>query len=604
MIEALAEFHWLRPWWFLAAAPAFWLHRRMLRAHGNNPWRRWVDPGLLRALSGGDRRPASRLSAHAALAAWLLAVTSLAGPTWQRLPQPLFQQSDALVAILDLGPSMDSSDLPPSRIVRAHRKLSDLLDRRHDGATGLVVFGASAHVVVPLTDDIDTIKSLLSVLQPSLMPAPGNQALGAFELGLALMERAGVAAGERRLLLLSDGIHDGQRARIAERVNAAGATLFVIGVGTEQGGSLPLGNNRQASRSGGRSRFSKLAREQLRRLAADSGGVYMDIDLQDGDLDRIQPAGRGTAEVSQVERDFDVWREQGPWLLLALLPIVAWAFRRGVVAAWLLTPLLLAWPDISAAAEQNRWWQNRAQREALRHDDGLRMYRQGDFDAARERFEEMDRPHGHYNRGNALAKSGQLEEAIEAYDQALSGNSRMDDAVFNRALVAALLQQQQKQQQQNQGGDSNDANQGEPNDGQSEGNSPQAGRQSEDGSPTPANQESQPGQDGEAQDGDAQQQADAQRGPDGQPSPGDTESQADSGSDPSNESEGPIAERGETGENNEDGSDSGTLRSVQEMRDDERQQALMQWLRRLPDDPGALLRRKFQYQYQEQRQRR
>ena len=599
MIDALADFHWLRPWWLLAAAPAAWLHWRLLRRHGRNPWRRLVDPELLPALTEGERRPGSRWAAHGLLAAWLIAVAALSGPTWERVSQPLFQQRDALVVILDLGPSMGATDLKPSRIVRARRKISDLLERRAEGTTALVVFAASAHVVVPLTDDVDTIKSLLPVLEPSLMPAPGNRALAAFEAGLELMERASIPAGSRRVLLLSDGVQNDELDRIAERVNAAGAELFVIGVGTAQGGALPGPGGRRLRRSDGGLMIARLSRGQLRRLAAATGGVYVDMQLRDDDLDRLRPvAATGANAVdSSAERRLDIWQDQGAWLALALLPMLAYAFRRGVVAALALSAAAL-WPTAGWALDFDGLWRNQAQRDAIRHDDGLALYRQGDYAAAEERFAETDRPHGHYNRGNALARQDELERALDAYDQALAQNPRMEDALFNRALVAALLERQARQRERPQGGQRDDANRGEPGHGDSRRQDPSAGRRDESGSPSPAS--AQAGEQPEA--GEPSDERSARQPAGGRPAAGDEE-RSPSGleDDPSGERDGPVVDSAPGAERNPNSERSASARSVQEMRADERRQALAQWLRRLPDDPGALLKRKFRYQYRQQR---
>ncbi|MCY7264644.1 VWA domain-containing protein, partial [Pseudomonas protegens] len=88
--------------------------------------------------------------------AWLLAVIALLGPSWQRFEQPSIKRSDPLVVLLELTPSMLASDAPPTRLEQAKRKLLDLLERRQDVQTAVVVFAGSAHTVVPLSDDLAT----------------------------------------------------------------------------------------------------------------------------------------------------------------------------------------------------------------------------------------------------------------------------------------------------------------------------------------------------------------------------------------------------------------------------------------------------------------
>ena len=127
MIEILlSNFHWLRPWWLVATLPAIaltlaWAKRRAMRSH----WQGRVDPDLLEHLLEPTSRKQSRLPVWALAAAFALGGLGLAGPTWERLPQPVEQANDALVIVLDLSLSMFAEDVPPSRLVRARQEITD-----------------------------------------------------------------------------------------------------------------------------------------------------------------------------------------------------------------------------------------------------------------------------------------------------------------------------------------------------------------------------------------------------------------------------------------------------------------------------------------------
>ena len=79
------------------------------------------------------------------------------------------------------------------------------------------------------------------------------------------------------------------------------------------------------------------------------------------------------------------------------------------------------------------------------------LYRNQEFDAAAAAFAAFDDPFGHYNRGNALAKGGHYDAALEAYDQALAQNPALEDAAKNRELVQQLLDQAKAASQNEQG---------------------------------------------------------------------------------------------------------------------------------------------------------
>ena len=152
---------------------------------------------------------------------------------------------------------------------------------------------------------------------------------------------------------------------------------------------------------------------------------------------------------------------------------------------------------------------------------------------------------GFYNQANSLAQLGSLNEAIEKYDRALELNPKDDDAQFNRDLIKKLLQKQQEQQKEEK----------KDNEGQ----------QSE--SPDQSNQD-----DGEQAD-DPSSDAPYQE----------NQQQQTEGADPE-----------ETDKSQSDGEL--TKDEQLALNEEEQKQALEQWLRRVPDNPGGLLKRKFRYE--------
>ncbi|MCB1776756.1 MAG: VWA domain-containing protein [Candidatus Competibacteraceae bacterium] len=165
-MSVLTEFHWLRPAWLWALLPLALMVWQLLRqSSGASAWEKQCDPHLLARLLV-RRTPHHRLPLLLLTVSWVLTVIALAGPVWQKLPQPVFQTQAARVMVLDLSPSMNASDLRPSRIDRARFKMLDLLARFREGQTGLVVFAEEPFVVAPLTDDTKTIAALLPALAP------------------------------------------------------------------------------------------------------------------------------------------------------------------------------------------------------------------------------------------------------------------------------------------------------------------------------------------------------------------------------------------------------------------------------------------------------
>ena len=542
------EFHFLRPLWLAALVPLALLLWYGRRHHRYNAWIRVCDPRLLpHLLAGPDQSRSATLWLLAA--GWLLATLALAGPTWDRTPQPLHQPASAQVLVLALTPAMRATDLAPSRLFRARLELQALVEAG-DRRTALVVFAGQAYTVVPLTRDGATLRHLLPVLSPDLMPTTGHRP----DLGLARAgELLAQAGAERGHVILLDDRATPSAVTAAAGLAAAGHRVSVLGVGTDRGAPVPAADGRLSGE------LTRLDHDSLAAVARAGGGRFVVLTPDRSDVRELLKAAPrpDRAGETATARALD-WRERGPWLVLVLLPLAALAFRRG----WLLlVPLLLPppapaldWNDLWQRPDQRAWQalQEGAPRRAqhLARDAWLRgtaAYRAGDYPAAAAAFAELDSVAGHYNRGNALARAGQLEAALDAYDAALARSPEHEDARHNRDLVQRLLQQRQnaaRQQDRSERGDEAPPPTASPNTGEPP--EPEDGRR------------------------------DAATGP---PKPGENGARAEAATD--------EADRGRAAPSSADTGEAA--------------EALEQWLRRIPDDPAGLLRRKFLHQYQQQR---
>ncbi|MDM8563018.1 VWA domain-containing protein, partial [Candidatus Marithioploca araucensis] len=175
-------------------------------------WKTVCDPQLLPHLLLDEEGKRRIWPIYALGIGGLLSILALAGPTWERLPQPAFRDQSALVIVLDLSRSMDATDIEPSRLVRARFKVADILKQRKEGQTALIVYAEDAFIVTPLTDDTETIASQLSVLNTSLMPSQGSRVDIALKKAGILLKQAGLKKGN--VLLITDGVNE-TRARKA-----------------------------------------------------------------------------------------------------------------------------------------------------------------------------------------------------------------------------------------------------------------------------------------------------------------------------------------------------------------------------------------------------
>lgn len=432
--------HFARPLWLWALlslpvlAGCWWARRRAA-----NVWHTAIDPHLLPHLI---ERRVDR-GGWLGLAAWMLAalsaVLALAGPGWRQLPAPLQGATSApLVVALDLSTATSAGDLPPSRLLQARAKLARVFAARAGAETALLVFADDAFTVAPLTEDTANLALYLDALSPDIMPADGQRADRAIERATRLLRQRGVTQGA---ILLMTSEADG--AAIAEAATALrmGYRVSALGLGTPDGAA-----HRDAS---GGLAHTRLEAASLEALAMAGGGRYSGLTADDADLRAldVQATGAGSADPAGAPTPGPEsalrWADQGYWFVLPLLVLVLLAFRRGgalasVACAALLFPLM---PAIAQSiAPEGTPWRRADQVAHARMVEGAEAYRAGRYADAAQRWAGLPGAEAAYNRGNALAKQGELDAAIDAYDEALRLRPGMADAEANRAAVDAARQ--------------------------------------------------------------------------------------------------------------------------------------------------------------------
>jgi len=580
--DIVAQFHFIRPLWLLALIPlAIFIYFLWRDEKSSNAWAQMIDTHLLKHLLVAQQKVnKAKISNGWFVLSALLVILALAGPTYEKRPLPVFETELSKVVLLDLSLSMNATDIEPSRLARAKFKINDILSATKEGQIALIVYAGDAFVISPLTTDAKTIATLVPPLAPELMPVLGSEPAKAFELANELLANAGVFSGQ--IIWITDGLDDDDYRETQAFLEQTSHQVSILAVGTSEGSPIPLADGQGFLKNGnGEIVVPALNYAVLDTLARENNIAISELTPGDADIQYLMNRLIQPSEfiASDDDLEMDTWIELGPWLLLPVLIIVSFLFRRGLVFGLALFLLPLANPKPFQAQdmanevepkqaetkkslkEQLQWlWlnpnqqgqqafkqQQHQQAANLFEDQAWRnaaLYRAGEYEAAAQSEYEQESATTHYNRGNALAKAGALEQAIQSYDEALALEPEMEDAVFNKQLVEDLLKQQQEQQQQNQ-------------DQQDQDNQDQQDQQNQD------QQEQQDQQDQEQQEQDQQQQQ--------------------------------TEEQQKQQEQKE-------LEELQEMTEEERQQVLEQWLRQIKDDPGGLLRRKMYMEYQKRQQ--
>lgn len=565
--------HFIRPellWLLPVVLPLILLAWRKQSSGGD--WAKAIDSELLPHLVASEGSSGSRLRQLWWLALPLL-VFGASGPSLERTELPVFEKSDALVIVLDLSRSMWATDTQPSRIRRARQKVMDVLDLRSEGVTGMVVFAGDAHVVTPLTDDTRTIENLLSALAPDIMPLQGSNATEALGLAASLLETSGLTNGS--VLLITDGLPKLSTSQVSDLLKPVGAALSILIVGTETGAPIPLPDGGFLRDDSDQIVIPAVDKRMIQQIASNLDARSASVSVDSSDLTYLL-SGTESSMTSDdsLERKTDTWVDLGYWLAIAAALLLLPLFRRGALSA-LVFAVLLTDADPAQANPLENFWSTPDQKGASALADGdpalaatlfeapewrgTAQYEAGNFKSSSAEFGKLESTDSLYNRGNALALAGDLKAAIESYDKSLALSPERQDAITNRELVKSLLEQQEQDQQGNdQDSDSDQSDQ----DGESQDSESESAQQEQDSQSESQEGDSEPS-DQQPSDQESQQNGDAEMAEDLSPS------------------------------DLEEATQEQLARFDEAL---EEQQALEQWLRRVPDDPGGLLRRKFRYQ--------
>lgn len=603
-LEIIDNFHFIRPLWLLALIPLALiviLLRKQTRTQSG--WQGVLASHLYNNLITGESSKGVTPPWGLLFCGWMIACLALAGPTWERLPQPVYQVSKGKVVLLDMSMSMRAEDIKPNRLARTRYKAMDLVALLEEGETGLVAYAGEAFVISPLTSDIQNLQALIPSLSPEIMPSQGSDALFALETTFELLKNAGYQSGE--VYWITDGVDLSEVAPIRNLLSDYDHTINILAIGTEEGAPIKDINGNFLKDASGAVVIPRLRKSPLSTLAQSTGGRFVMSRPDDADIKYLTEALFEPQESKETEQENsfgDQWREFGPWLLLLLLPLAAYSFRRGVLPMMLLTIVIDAYKPASADWWQDLWQtpdqqgaksfqQEQYASAAEQFNDplwkGLSHFNAGDYQAAAEVYSALDTAESNFGLGNSLAQLQQYQEAIAAYDRALKLAPEYPNAAENKKYLEDLLQQQQQQNQNSENSEQNDDQQQD-----------QQQQDQQDGE----NGESQQQEQQQEQQSDSQQQSDSEQQDEGQEQQ--NESEPETSEEQQQEEQQQSQQEQSDAEQEQQQEQQAQMQEQPELTDEQKEQLqkIENWLRKVPDDPAFLLKRKMLLE-QKRRQR-
>ncbi len=349
----------------------------------------------------------------------LFLIVALTGPQYGFKWEEVEQRGVDIIVALDCSKSMLAEDIKPSRLERAKREIVDLLSMLKGDRVGLAAFAGTAFLQCPLTLDYSAFYIFLKALTPDFLPRGGTDLSAALMTAISGFERESRA--EKAVIIITDGENTGDDPRDAvARARKEGIKVFAIGVGTQGGVPIPDEAGGYKKDDSGRIVVSRLDEDLLKRIAGDTGGVYVRSVAGDMDLEAIyENEIRGKMEsVTLTMGKRKVWQDRFQWFLV--MAIVALVAEMAIPATGKTAVFFIAWLLGGVVFPSPAFAQNAY--DAV--EKGVRAYERQKYDEALKHFIDAqirapEKPEISYNIGNAYYKLGRFDEAIKNYSAAL-----------------------------------------------------------------------------------------------------------------------------------------------------------------------------------------
>ncbi|WP_433765638.1 VWA domain-containing protein [Pseudomonas putida] len=452
----LSDFHFLRPLWllllpFATLLPLLWRRSRDLQRRLRGNIAEHLLPHLL--ITPQDRqwlRPV-----HLASALLVLSALAAAGPTWEQDRPDFLENRAPLIIAMDLSPSMDATDVQPTRLEAAKHKIHDLIQRRAGARNALIAYAGSAHLVLPATDDPALLDTFIQALGTNLIDKPGKN------VGAVIEQAKRLLAAEKSpgtLLLLTDGADTSALAGLDKQLDDSDLQVLILAVGNENGGIIRDASGQPRTDSNGRPELGSFDQAALKQLASTLDAPLGSLTLNDDDLDWVDlHAQQHFQSASDEQRELH-WKDAGYWLCWPLLLIAFFSVRKGWSINWMPAVLLVVGLGLQPAPaqanalvdafftpdQQGRWaFEHEHFPQAAAHFvdpywKGIAAYNAADFDLALASFARLQTPQAYFYLGNIYVRRFKFDEAIAAYTQALKLQPQFPEATANLALAIAL----------------------------------------------------------------------------------------------------------------------------------------------------------------------
>lgn len=287
--------------------------------------RKYGDPSLLQELMPTVSKYRPDVKFWLTFAALTLTIFMLARPQFGSKMETVKRSGVEAVIALDISNSMLAEDVTPSRLEKAKKLISRLVDTFNNDKVGMIVFAGEAFTQLPITSDYVSAKMFLESINPSLITTQGTDIGAAIRLAMkSFTPNDGVG---RAIVVITDGEnHEGGAVDAAKEAAEKNMQVFILGIGSPDGSPIPVERGRNDFRKDkdGNVIVTRLNEQMCQEIAKAGNGMYIRVDNTNS-AEKILNEEVGklakTDVESQVFTDFDEQFQALAWLVLILLVV-------------------------------------------------------------------------------------------------------------------------------------------------------------------------------------------------------------------------------------------------------------------------------------------
>jgi Ca-activated chloride channel family protein len=209
-------------------------------------------------------------------------ILALAQPQMGTKMEKVQRKGIDIMIALDVSKSMLSQDVAPSRLEKSKLLIQTLLKNLDGDRVGLVIFAGNAYLQMPLTVDYSSLLLYLRSITTNSVPTQGTIITDALEKSEAAFKETDKK--HKAIIVITDGEdHEENAINMAEELASDGTKVFTVGVGTANGGTIPVYDQNgqitgEKKDENGAVIISKMNANMLQALAKGGNGNYYVLD--------------------------------------------------------------------------------------------------------------------------------------------------------------------------------------------------------------------------------------------------------------------------------------------------------------------------------------